>query len=146
MGYYLKEIAGIDPLTIEQTFGDFKSIFLRNHYLAINADTTRKNQCDFFIYNNLKENDFLNKYETNILDFSVSLSKKVIKEIKRSQKVMLTVYHTQEFDAYRFKAVPLINYLIECLQGPRLKLSPGRYVLLIRYLAGEVIAEQKVNI
>jgi len=140
MGYYLKEITGIEPYTIEETAGDLHSHFLGKHYLAINSDSDRNYfQSNLCIYNNIKESDFQIIPGAVEKKINITLSDSVKSKIKQQGKVLLMVYIKDEFDNYRFNAVPVINYLIDNNKQPSVKLPKGNYTAIIRTRYSSII-------
>lgn len=146
MAFYLKQISGIDPLTIEETQGDVKSKFLGKHYLAINSDTTKRHLADIFIYNNLKENDFKITPDKEQKELTIALSESVKDKIKQHGKILLMVYIKDEFKAHRFNAVPVLNYLVEDNTPPIITLPQGEYILIKRTPTSFILEEEDLII
>lgn len=146
MAYFLKKISGIDPLTIQQTSGDVKSQFLRNHYLAIDADTTSKHGADIYIYNNIDENDFdihPNKKHSTI---TIPVSLDIKKKIKQHGQILLMVYNKTEFNAHRLNAVPVLNYLMLSDTAPLIRLPEGEFTVIKRSPTGFIIEQNDLII
>ena len=147
MGYYLKEMTGIDPYVIEETIGDARSRFLGKHYLAISDDSTKNyDQCDLYIYNNIKESDFQIIPGAVEKRITLSLSEPVKAKIKQEDKLILMVYNKDEFDNHRFAAVPIINYLLDNNKSPSIKLPRGHYTAIVRTRYSSIIDQFDINI
>ncbi|WP_291125236.1 hypothetical protein [Flavobacterium sp. UBA6031] len=146
MGYYLKELSGIDPLTIEQTLVDFKAPFLNRHWLAINADSTLNyNQYNIYIYNNIPEAAFQIKPEVNETVVSVPLSQVIKDKITQHGSLLLMVYLKEEFEAHRFDAVPVLNYLLDAETQPVISLPDAEYTFIIRSPSGAILEQSTVS-
>ena len=142
MGYYLKELSGIDPFTIEQVGGDVKAPFLNKHYLAVNSDSLQNyNQHDMYIYNNIPEASFKLKPEAAETNIPITLSPVVKDKIKQHGYILFMVYIKEEFENHRFKAIPILNYLIENKRKFSINLPSGEYMFIMR-TPSEFILEQ----
>jgi len=142
MGYYLKEITGIEPYTIEETAGDVRSRFLGKHYLAINSDSDRNYfQSNLSIFNNIKESDFQIIPEAVEKKINIPLSEAVKSKIKQQGKVLLMVYIKDEFENHRFTAVPVINYLLDNNKQLSIKLPKGNYTAIVRTRYSSIIEQ-----
>ncbi len=147
MGYYLKELSGIDPLTIEQTKGDVKAPYLNRHWLSINADSTRNyNQYDLYIYNNIPEAAFQIKPDVEQTVVSVPLSQVIKDKISQHGSLLLMVYLKEEFEVHRFEAVPVLNYLLDVdVKQPVISLPDAEYTFIKRSPSGAILEQSTVS-
>lgn len=148
MGYHLKKLTGIDPLTIEQTLGDMKSKFLKHHFLAIEANIpqTPIHTADIYIYNNFKESDFSIVPGSTIKAVNISLSEETIDCLTQYGKILLMIFNKKEFENHGFETVPLVNYLIESETPPVIQLSKGEYIVIKRSPGGSIIEQRNLSI
>lgn len=140
MAYHLKEISGIDPLTIEQTQGDYHSAKPGKLYLGIYQNLKLTDKCDLFLYNNYKEEDFRIKPETEQIPIKIELSEHQTEKLKQHQKLLLSVFYKHEFEKYRLDCVPLINRLITNTESFYINLPAGEeFLFIIRTPTGYII-------
>ncbi|MCU6769790.1 hypothetical protein OCV73_12655 [Barnesiella propionica] len=146
MAYYLKKVSGIDPLTIQQTSGDFKSKFLGSHYLAIDADTMFRQGSDIYIYNNIKENNIDVQPNKEHRTITVPVSDNLREKIKQHGQILLMIYDKDEFKIHGFDAVPILNYLMESNVSPSIKLPKGEFLLIKRSPSGFIIEQNDLAV
>lgn len=145
MAYYFKEISGIDPLTIEQTKGDFY-IHLLTNTIAIDGDTINRKACDIFIFNNLKEDDYkidpLKQDTVIIANLKVGIQEK----LNQHKKLIMSVYYKSEFDQHRLNCVPLYNRLITDNLNVSLSLpKENDFTVIVRSPTGFILDEYNLH-
>ncbi len=146
MAECFKEISGVNPYTIEQTAGDAKAPFLKEHWLAIKSDTGENSPCDFYLYNNIKESDYQVKPGIKDHDLSIPLTQKVKDKIKQHNELLLLVYLKDEFSRHRFNAVPVLNYLVKNDVSPMIHLPNGDYTVIFRSPTSYVVEESNIKV
>lgn len=146
MAKSFKEISGVSPYTIEQTAGDVKAPFLKEHWLAIKSDTAKDSPCNLYLYNDIKESDYQVKPGIRHHNLSIPLSQKVKDKMKQHNGLLLMVFLKDEFSRHRFNAVPVLNYLVKNDVDPTIHLPNGDYTVIFRSPTSYVVEESVLKI
>jgi hypothetical protein len=141
------ELSGIVPYTIEQTHGELYTRQMQEnntlHLMQGDAD------CDLYVMNNLslpfqgQNIDMKN----NLPLINMELPKDVIQYLSEQQNLLLSIFREDEFSAYEWQSVPVLNYLLTIGQKHiSLSIPSGQYVCIIRTATGEEMFRQIVNV
>ena len=130
MAEYLKEISGINPLTINQS----KIVANTTNNLELFSSDSFKgisqlnSSVDYFLVNNLKPNlrDIYQNLEFKTFTIKLKRTKN-----DNNKNVLITIYNKTEYDLLHFNAIPIHNYISELNQEINIALPEGNYYVNI---------------
>lgn len=142
MAYYLKQISGINPLTIQQTQGDYYVSGIGKSNLAIyeHPNPKSKDKCDIFLCNNYKEIDYRINSNAEQVPVKIELSASQLKELRQHKELLLSVFYKNEFALYKLDCVPVVNRLITDMTPLNIYLPRNKdFKFIIRTPMGHII-------
>jgi hypothetical protein len=147
MAYHFGQLSGVIPYSINQS----ESVVFARQMQENTIYLTQSNpdNCDLYVINNLSapllEQNI--NMKNNLPLIEIELSQEIIQYLAKQQSLLLSVFRDDEFSAYGWQSVPVLNYLLTA-ENKHISLSvpSGKYVCIIRTSTGEEMFRQIVNI
>src|SRR5690606_3156482 len=146
MAQYFKEIAGINPVTIDQVelVGNEE-----NEVLFLTSDLVPKNKninsdVDYFLINNLKPSLDMVFDKSELSNYNVDLSD--LKNIQQ-QEIYVSVFMSSEYEKYKSRAIPIFNKILNVgTEQISLLLPVGNFEVKIWDVNNNLISSSEIEV